>query len=403
MDKQDRLLIDRAGKVLFQTYARFPTTFVRGEGCWLEDQLGNKYLDCLGGLAVTAVGHANRRVAKAVATQIERLTHVSNLYFTEPMVELAERLRELSGLERVFFANDGATANEAAIKLARRWGQRRRGSECYEVITLDNSFHGRTLATLAATGQPAKQATFAPLPPGFRQVAPEDIEAMEEAVSGHTAAVMIETIQAEGGVLPLSKAYMNQLRQLCTDRDVLLIVDDIQAGMGRTGEWYSWQRQGFTPDVVTMAKALANGLPIGVCLAREEVAETFSAGDHATTFGGGPVVCAAALAVLEEIEHRGLLANCRSRSDQLREGLSRLPGVKEVRGRGLLLAAVLEKENALEVTMLCHTENGLVVNAVRPDAIRLTPPLIISQQEAKEAITRFKKALVKANSSDEIG
>lgn len=384
--------IERESKVVMQTYGRTPVTFVRGDGSWLFDDAGRSYLDCLTGLAVVSVGHANRRVAEAAASQLGTLVHVSNLFYTLPMIELAERLAGLSGLDRVFFANCGATANEAAIKLGRRWGQTTKGPECFEVISLLDSFHGRTLATLAATGQPAKQATFAPLPPGFRQVASGDIDALSSAVSERTAAIMVETLQGEGGVIPLSEAYLAGVRELCDRNGLALIVDDVQAGVGRSGSWFSWQQLGFEPDIATTAKALANGLPIGVCMAKESVAAVFKPGDHATTFGGGPVVCAAALAVLDEIEERQLLANCVERSRQLREGLSQLDGVAAVRGRGLLLAAVLEAEIAGEVAARA-LDLGLIVNAVRPDAIRFAPPLTIGQAEVETAVERFATAL----------
>lgn len=386
-------LAEREARVVMQTYGRLPVTFVRGEGSWLYDEQGRDYLDCLGGLAVTAVGHANRRVADAACEQLSTLVHVSNLYYTVPMVELAERLVALSGLDRVFFANDGATANEAAIKLARRWGQTHKGPDAYRVVSLTDSFHGRTLATLAATGQPGKQATFQPLPPGFVQVPAGDLEAMKQVVGADTAAVMVETTQGEGGVVPLDAGYLRAIRNLCDEREALLIVDDVQAGMGRTGTWFSWQSLGFTPDIATVAKALANGLPVGACLATEEAAAAFRPGDHATTFGGGPVVCRAALAVLDEIEERNLLANCHTRGAQLRAALEALPRVLEVRGRGLLLAAVLDEPEAAVVALSALTEHGLVVNAVRPDAVRFAPPLSITPDEVDEAVARFTAAL----------
>lgn len=386
-------LFEREARVIMRTYARAPVTFLAGEGSWLVDSDGNRYLDFLTGLAVTSVGHANPSVAAAVAAQMERLVHVSNLYYTEPMVELAEALVQRSGLDRVFFCNDGATANEAAIKLARRHGQKTGGPDRYRIVSLDDSFHGRTLATLAATGQPAKQATFQPLPPGFVQVPPGDIGAMEEVVDDTVAAVMVETTQGEGGVRPLEPDYLVALRRLCDERGALLVVDDVQAGMGRTGTWFSWQQLGFSPDIATTAKALANGLPIGACMAREEVASAFEPGDHATTFGGGPVVCAAALAVIDEIESRDLLANCKERSEQLMAGLADLPGVKDVRGRGLLVAAQLDGEIAGDVARRALLEGRLVVNPVRPDAIRFAPPLSVSAAEVDEALERFASTL----------
>jgi predicted acetylornithine/succinylornithine family transaminase len=384
--------MEREAAVVMQTYGRIPVTFVEGEGTWLVDDTGRRYLDCLTGLAVVSVGHANPRVARAVADQLNRLVHVSNLYYTEPMVELAERLTEVSGLDRVFFANCGATANEAAIKLARRWGQSNRGPECYRIISLLDSFHGRSLATLAATGQPAKQETFHPLPTGFSQVPPGDFGALEAAVDETTAAVMLETTQGEGGVIPLPVEYLADVRALCTDRNVLLIIDDVQAGMGRTGTWFSWQQLGIEPDIATAAKALANGLPIGACLAVDSVAKAFQAGDHATTFGGGPVVAAAALAVMDEIVERDVLANVGERAAQFRSLLAEVAGVRDVRGRGLLFAAVLDDDRAGEVAGRC-LEEGLIVNAVRPDAVRFAPPLTISEDEVAEAVRRFVAAL----------
>lgn len=384
-----------ADRTLVPAYGRTTVRFTRGEGVWLWDQQGRAYLDCLTGLAVVAVGHANPRVARAAGRQLTELVHVSNLFYTEPMAELAARLARLSGLDRVFFANCGATVNEAAIKLARRYAQQRYGPERYEVVSLLDSFHGRSLATLAATGQPAKQRTFQPLPSGFRQVPPGDIEALADTVNDRTAAVMVETTQGEGGVVPLAIPYLQAARQLCDRRGVLMIVDDVQAGMGRTGHLFSWQGLGFEPDIATVAKALANGLALGACLAREEVATAFVPGDHGTTFGGGPVPCSAALAVLDEIEERDLLANCRARSKQFTEGLNALTGVAGVRGRGLLLAAILGGEWAEAVTKRA-LELGLVVNNVRPDAVRFAPPLTITSEETAEAIRRFAAALADA-------
>ena len=384
-------IAEREAAAVLQTYVRAPVTFVRGDGCRLYDEDGKEYLDCLAGIAVVAVGHANPAVAAAAARQLTRLVHVSNLYYTVPQVELAERLTALSGLDRVFFANCGATANEAAVKLARRWGQKRRGPGCYEVVSLLDSFHGRTLAALAATGQPHKQEAFAPLPPGFRQVPPGDIDAAAEAVGPETAAVLAETTQGEGGVVPLDAGYLQELRALCDERDVLLIFDDVQAGLGRTGSWFSWQQLGAAPDIATLAKALANGLPIGVCLSSERAA-AFDYGDHATTFGGGPVITAAALAVLDEIEVRGLLDNCLERGAQLKARLEATAGVAAVRGRGLLIGAVLDSPCSAEVTQAAM-DNGLLVNNVTPDTVRFSPPLVITSDEVDEAASKFGASL----------
>lgn len=384
-------IAEREAAAVLQTYGRAPVTFVRGDGCRLYDEDGKEYLDCLAGIAVVAVGHANAAVAAAAARQMTRLVHVSNLYYTVPQVELAERLTALSGLDRVFFANCGATANEAAVKLARRWGQKRRGPDCYEVVSLLDSFHGRTLAALAATGQPHKQEAFAPLPPGFVQVPPGDIGAMAEAVGPQTAGVLVETTQGEGGVVPLDSGYLQELRALCDERDALLIFDDVQAGLGRTGSWFSWQQLGVAPDIATLAKALANGLPIGACLAAERAA-AFDYSDHATTFGGGPVITAAALAVLDEIEGRGLLANCRERGAQFEARLQAVEGVTAVRGRGLLIGAVLDSPRSAEVTEAAM-DNGLLVNNVTPDTVRFAPPLVITAEEVDEAVSKFEASL----------
>ncbi len=384
-------IAQREANAILQTYGRAPVTFVRGEGCRLYDDQGKAYLDCLAGIAVASVGHANTAVAAAVACQMTKLVHVSNLYYTVPQVSLAERLKKLSGLDRVFFANDGATANEAAIKLARRWGQKRRGPDCYEVISLADSFHGRTLAALAATGQPHKQSVFAPLPSGFPQVPAGDIDAMIAAISPRTAGVLVETTQGEGGVVPLSRQYLQDLRSLCNELDVLLIFDDVQAGIGRTGSWFSWQQLGVEPDIATLAKALANGLPIGACLSTERAA-AFDYGDHATTFGGGPVITTAALAVLDEIENRDLLANCRERGAQFTALLREVKEVADVRGRGLLIGAMLEDDRAAEVTRKALT-NGLLVNNVTADTVRFAPPLTISSDEVEEAVAKFVASL----------
>lgn len=390
---------DRAGRVIMDTYGDRPRTFVRGEGVRLFDADGRSYIDGLGGLAVIAVGHANPAVTRAAGEQLATLAHTSNLFHTEPQVQLAERLVELSGLDRVFFANCGATANEASIKLARRYGQAQGGHGRFRIVSLHDSFHGRTLATLAATGQPSKQATFAPLPEGFQQVPGGDIDALEAALDGSVAAVMLETVQGEGGVVPWPDSYLVEVRRLCDATGTLLIVDDVQAGMGRTGEWFSWQGTPIQPDIASVAKALANGLPIGASLATAEVAAAFRPGDHATTFGGGPVVCAAALAVIDEIAGKGLLANARARGVQLAGALSQLEGVVGVRGKGLLLAVRLDSDMAAAVVAAC-LDNGLILNAVRPDAVRWAPPLTISEKETEQALQIFARSLAEVRGAD---
>lgn len=385
---------------LMPTYPAPAVTFVRGEGSWLWDDEGRRYLDLLSGLAVTSLGHSHPAVADALAEQARTLLHVSNLFGTTIGPEVAATLDRLLGVGQpgwpaegtrgqVFFCNSGAEANECAIKLARRFGGRGR----HVVVSALQSFHGRTLATLHATGQPAKHEGFQPLPEGFRHVPWADLDELERALDTTVAAVLLEPVQGEGGVNPATEAYFRGVRRLCDERGILMMVDEVQSGLGRCGRWFAHQALGVVPDVVTMAKALGNGVPIGACWAKREVAAAFEPGDHATTFGGGPVVCAAALAVIDEIESRDLLANCKERSEQLMAGLADLPGVKDVRGRGLLVAAQLDGEIAGDVARRALLEGRLVVNPVRPDAIRFAPPLSVSAAEVDEALERFASTL----------
>jgi len=389
----------RAAAAILQTYGRAPVTFVGGDGCRLYDEDGKDYLDGLAGIAVVSVGHANAAVAAAVARQMTRLVHTSNLYYTVPQVELAERLKALSGLDRVFFANRGATANEAAIKLARRWA----GWGRHTVITTLRSFHGRTLATLHATGQPEKHEVFQPLPEGFRHVPFADTAAVAGAVDETTAAVLVEPIQGEGGVNVPPADYLPEMRALCDERGLLLMFDEVQTGLARTGRWFAHQYSGVQPDVVTMAKALGNGVPIGACWARADVAGAFRPGDHATTFGGQPLATAAARAVLDCMIEMDAPGAATAAGERLRAGLEAQPGVVAVRGRGLLLAAGLDPalgRSAGEVAAGCLTA-GLVVNAVTPSAVRFAPPLVVSEAQIDEAVGRFAAVLEQPTSETE--
>ncbi len=404
---------------VMQTYARLPVAFVRGEGTRLWDSDGREYLDFLAGLAVVSLGHAHPVVAEAIADQARTLCHVSNLYYTDVQPRLAAILNDLlGGGGRVFFANSGAEANECAIKLARRFGQRAGGPERFHVVSTLNSFHGRTLSTLAATGQPAKQATFQPLPHGFSQVPFGDLDALaaEAARLGDGfAAVLVESVQAEGGVWVAPPGYLRGVRELCDRTGALLILDEVQAGLGRTGRWFGFEHSdvghsgdtphpghsGDTPhpgpDVVTMAKALGNGMPIGACWARAEVAGAFGAGDHATTFGGQPLAARAALATLEVMRAEGVPERAAAAGARLAAGLEVVPGVASVRGLGLLLAAELSAGDgspldARAAAAAC-LERGLVVNAVTPSALRFTPPLFVTETEIDEAVAITAKAL----------
>ncbi len=389
-------LVDRSH--LMRTYPDPPVTFVRGQGCRLMDTSGRWYLDFLSGLGVCSLGHAHPRVTQAVSNQASQLVHVSNLFGNLVAPEVAATLDRLitagaAGVEgRIFFANSGAEANECAIKLARRWG----APERHVVLSAYGSFHGRTLATLAATGQPSKQEPFQPLPQGFRHVAFDDLAALEAAMDPYVvAAVILEPLQGEGGVVCASEGYLAAVRQLCDDRGILMILDEVQSGLARTGEWFGFQHSRIIPDIVTMAKALGNGFPIGACWARDEVAQAFRQGDHASTFGGQPLATAAAretLAVMEEVKAPERAA---SAGALLRDSLKGLPYVTLVRGEGLLLAMVLERDRAREVTAAALAR-GLVVNAVTPDAVRLAPPLIVSDAEIAEAIDLLRDSIGEA-------
>jgi acetylornithine/N-succinyldiaminopimelate aminotransferase len=379
---------------VMQTYGRLPVAFVRGEGTRLWDSEGKEYLDFLAGLAVTSLGHAHPAVADAIADQARTLLHVSNLYYNDVQPRVAERLNALvGGGGRSFFCNSGAEANECAIKLARRYGQRHGGPERYHVISAYGSFHGRTLTTLAATGQPQKQETFQPLPSGFRQVAFADLDALATAMDDRVAAVMLEPVQGEGGVNPASSDYLHGVRELCDEREALLIMDEVQTGLGRTGKWFGFQHSGVQPDIVTMAKALGNGMPIGACWARVDVAAAFAPGDHATTFGGQPLAARAALAVLEVMEREDVPNRSARAGTRLTEAIAKLPGVSDVRGAGLLIAAELTPEHDARVVAQRCLDHGLVVNAVTPTALRLAPPLLVTDAEIDAATAILAEVL----------
>jgi acetylornithine/N-succinyldiaminopimelate aminotransferase len=387
-------LQNRDAEHVMQTYGRLPVAFVRGDGTQLWDSEGKRYLDFLSGLAVTSLGHAHPEVAAAIADQASTLLHVSNLYYNDVQPRVAERIDALlGGGGRVFFCNSGAEANECAIKLARRHGQKHGGPDRYHVISAYGSFHGRTLTTLAATGQPQKQETFQPLPSGFRQVAFDDLDALASAMDGRVAAVMLEAVQGEGGVNPASAEYLHGVRRLCDEREALLVFDEVQTGFGRTGKWFGFQHAGVAPDIVTMAKALGNGMPIGGCWARADVAAAFAPGDHATTFGGQPLAARAALSVLEVMERENIPERAARAGARLSQALAKLDGVVDVRGAGLLLAAELSQgRDAKAIAQRC-LDAGLIVNAVTPTALRLAPPLLVSDREIDEGIEILAGAL----------
>lgn len=374
---------------VMQTYGRQQVAFVRGEGTVLWDTEGKRYLDFLAGIAVTSIGHAHPAVADALADQARTLVHISNLYYNALQPQLAARLDGLlGGGGRVFFANSGAEANECAIKLARRYGQTHGGPDRHHVLAAYGSFHGRTLTTLAATGQPQKHEPFQPLPSGFRHVPFADVDALAAALDERVCAVLLEPVQGEGGVEPSPPGYLEAVRKLCDEREALLMLDEVQTGLGRTGRWFGHQHaHDVRPDVVTMAKALGNGVPIGACWARAEVATAFRPGDHATTFGGQPLAARAALAVLDVMEAQDAPARAARAGDRLKDALQALPAVSGVRGVGLLIAAELAPgHDASDVAARCLAA-GLVVNAVTPSALRLAPSLLVTDAEIDEAVS----------------
>jgi acetylornithine/N-succinyldiaminopimelate aminotransferase len=373
---------------LMPTYARYPLTLVRGEGTRVWDNRGNAYLDFAGGIAAMPLGHSHPAWVRAVTDQASSLTHVSNLFVTERQERLATRLVELAGFGKVFLTNSGAEANEAALKIVRKHG---RAHGRFEVVALEGSFHGRTFATLAATGQPAKHAPFAPLLDGFVHVPPGDAEALHAAVGPHTAAVLLEPVLGEGGILPLDPDYLALARRLCDERGALLVFDEVQTGVGRCGSWFAYQRFDVQPDVVTLAKGLGGGLPIGACIAREEI--SFGPGEHASTFGGGPVPCAGALAVLETIEAEGLLENCLLRGTELRDGLaeSGADGLVDVRGMGLLVGAAFQDDRAGSVVRALMAR-GFLATEAGPSVVRFAPPLSVTAEEVAKLVAAFPVA-----------
>jgi acetylornithine/N-succinyldiaminopimelate aminotransferase len=368
------------------TYARADVTIVRGEGCRVWDDEGRSYLDFGGGIAVVGLGHRHPAVTAAAHAQLDQLWHASNLYWTEPMLRLATLLSERFGGAQAFFCNSGAEANEAALKVARKATGRSR------IVALEGGFHGRTLGALSATGQPGKWEGFGPLVPGVSFARPNDVESLEAAVSpgGELATVILEPVLGEGGVVPLDDGFVQVAAELARELGALLCVDEVQSGLGRTGTFFAFEQLGIEPDLVTLAKGLGNGLPIGALLVRDGVAAAIGPGDHGSTFGGNPVACAAACAVVEAIDDV-LLENVAARGEQLAAGLRRLPGVLDVRGRGLLLAAVLDRD-AGAVVDACR-ERGLLALTAGADVLRLLPPLVVTEAEVDEALALLANAL----------
>ena len=388
-------IMHTADRVIAATYTRFPVVMERGQGCTLWDTQGRRYTDFVAGIAVCNLGHAHPRIADAVARQAGRLVHVSNLYYTIPQTELARMLVEHSFADRVFFGNSGAEANEAAIKLARKYFKDAGQAERFRIVCMEKSFHGRTMATLSATGQDKIKQGFDPVLEGFSFVPFNDIAALKSAIDDHTCAVMLEPIQGEGGIRCPDPGFLQQVRQLCDQRGLLMILDEIQTGMGRTGTHFAHEQYGVTPDIMTLAKALANGLPIGAMLATERVAAAFGIGTHASTFGGTPLVTAAALETLKIMDEERIVDRARDTGTYFKDALKQLKlrhrCIAEVRGRGLLLGIQLNgpADELIPVLM----EKGFLVNCVQGDTLRFVPPLIIQKNEIDALIQCLDEVL----------
>jgi predicted acetylornithine/succinylornithine family transaminase len=372
-----------------------PITLVRGEGVRVWDDQGREYLDFLAGIAVNVLGHCPPAVVKTVQEQVATLIHTSNLYYSVPQVQLAQLLVQHSALDRVFFANSGAEANECAIKLARKWGKlNRKGA--YEIISTWQSFHGRTLATIAATGNRHYQEPFDPMPDGFRHVPFNDLQALREAVTDKTVAVMLEPVLGESGIYPATREYLQGVRQLCDEQGLLLILDEIQSGVGRTGTLWAYEGYGVEPDIMTLAKGLAGGLPIGACLCKDAV-DVFTPGDHGSTFAGNPLVCAAGKTVMEEVLRLDLPGNARRMGERIAAGLRELQaeqdaGITEVRSVGLWTGIEFSSEKATDVLNRCR-EHGVLVNKTSNTTIRLAPPLIVTEADCDEFLDAFGRSI----------
>lgn len=377
--------IEKANKYVANTYTRFPIVVTKGEGCWVWDMNGRRYLDFLSGIAVCNLGHVNKNVVEALTHQAGRLGHISNLFYMEPQVRAAELIVEHSFGDKVFFCNSGAEANEAAIKLARRYSWKTFGEGRFEIIAMENSFHGRTMATMSATGQDKFKVGFPPLLEGFSFVPFNDLKAVEQAITPKTCAVMLELIQSEGGVHVADLEYVQKLRKVTGEKDILLILDEVQTAMGRTGKFFGYEHYGIEPDVISLAKALGNGFPVGAIVAKDRVMEAFEPGTHASTFGGNPLAASAVVATIDTLlsEGEGILKNCESIGAYLYNGLlkkkKKFPIITDVRGKGLLLG--IEMTIPTDGIVKEFLSEGVIVAASKGNVFRLLPPLIIGKEE----------------------
>ncbi|MCL5108079.1 MAG: acetylornithine transaminase [Chloroflexi bacterium] len=392
--------IEREQQYYMQVSRRLPVVLVRGEGVRVWDEDGKAYLDLVAGIATSILGHGHPKLVEAIREQAGRLVHVSNLYYSQPQIELARLLVENSCCQRVFFGNSGAEANEGAIKVARKWGRVKRGG-AYEVITVEDSFHGRTLATLAATGQAKFHKPFEPMPAGFVNVPFNDIAAVKAATNERTAAVLIEVVQGESGVHPARVDYVQALRRWCDEQGLLFMLDEVQTGMGRTGKFFGYEHFGVEPDVIAMAKGLAGGVPIGAVLVTDK-ANVFDYGDHGSTFGGNPLACAAGVATMKVLRAEGLVENSavvgRYFLGKLEELQARQPAIAEVRGLGLMLALDTKEERANDI-VLAALRRGLILNATGPRTVRMVPPLVLSKSDVDEAVAIIEAAIAEVSQS----
>lgn len=376
---------------IMNTYGRFNVALVEGKGATAWDESGKEYIDFTSGIGVNCLGYCDDDWSNAIAEQAKTLQHTSNLYFSPLQTELAKKLCEKTGFSKVFFANSGAEANECAIKLARKYSCDKYSSERTEIVTLENSFHGRTVTTLSATGQNVFHQYFFPFTEGFSFAKANDMESVKSKVNNKTCAVMIELIQGEGGVNPLEKSFVSELAEYCKNNDILLIVDEVQTGVGRTGSFYCYEQFDIQPDIISSAKGIGGGLPMGACLCTEKLANVMTAGTHGTTYGGNPIACAGALQVIKKVGNKEFLLDVQEKGKYMRDKLSKMRGVSEVRGMGLMIGIVLEKDNAKEVASKC-VENGLLVLTAKT-LIRFLPPLNISFEEIDKGLEIFSKTI----------
>lgn len=386
-------LVTRGENVLMNTYSRGDKLFVEGQGIYLKDLAGKRYLDFVSGIATNTLGHAQPGLVEMISKQAGTLMHTSNLFWNQPSIELAEKLVELSNLDKVFFSNSGSESNEGAIKLARKWGKETKTADAIEIITMNDSFHGRTMGSLAATGQADLHRNFTPTLSGFKYVPFNDSEALEEAVDEKTCAILLETIQGEGGVNPIQPEFVATINKLQKEKNILLIIDEIQTGMGRTGAWFSYQTMDLDPDIITLAKGLGGGFPIGAFLAKDDVASHFGPGDHGTTFGGNPLATAAGNFIVDSILEENLLENVSKRNEQLVAGLEKLKGdyqiLESIKGRGLLIG--LKLTHPVQEVVDKSFANGLLVVSAKDNVVRLLPPLNVSKAEIEECLTILNK------------